>query len=251
MDFNDLFSPKNTVTQLSLKDLEQANHYIELVKAFARVTNNSIYIIDYQLKSFEFVSDNPLFLAGLSPGKVMEMGYSFYQKYVPLTDFEMLININNAGFSFYETIPLEERKLYVISYDFQIQDASKKYILINHKLTPFFLTEEGKIWKAMCIVSLSSKISSGNVTIEKLHSDLIWHLDLSTNKWVAHTRVNLTQREIEILRYYHRGLSIHETSKKIFISIDTVKFHRRKLFEKLGVSNMSEALAFALNNRLL
>ena len=178
MDFNDLFSPKNTVTQLSLKDLEQANHYIELVKAFARVTNNSIYIIDYQLKSFEFVSDNPLFLAGLSPGKVMEMGYSFYQKYVPLTDFEMLININNAGFSFYETIPLEERKLYVISYDFQIQDASKKYILINHKLTPFFLTEEGKIWKAMCIVSLSSKISSGNVTIEKLHSDLIWHLDL-------------------------------------------------------------------------
>ncbi|WP_223583002.1 LuxR C-terminal-related transcriptional regulator [Sphingobacterium sp. GVS05A] len=63
--------------------------------------------------------------------------------------------------------------------------------------------------------------------------------------------MNLTEREIEILRYYHRGLTIYETSKKIFISIDTVKFHRRKLFEKLGVGNMNEALTFALNNRLL
>ncbi|MGE8426239.1 MAG: hypothetical protein ACN6O7_00110 [Sphingobacterium sp.] len=30
-----------------------------------------------------------------------------------------------------------------------------------------------------------------------------------------------------------------------------MKFHRRKLFEKLEVSNMNEALVFALNNRLL
>lgn len=163
----------------------------------------------------------------------------------------MLIQINNVGFNFYENIPLEERKLHVISYDFQIQDANKKYILVNHKLTPFFLTEKGKIWKAMCIVSLSSNVSSGNVTIEKLHSDLLWELDLSTGKWVARTKINLTEREIEILRYYHRRLTIHETSEKIFISIDTVKFHRRKLFEKLGVGNMNEALTFALNNRLL
>jgi len=251
MDVNDLFSPKNTVDSLSAKDLEQTKDCIEIVKAFARITYQSIYVIDYQLKAFEFVSDNPLFLAGLSSKQVVEMGYGFYQKYVPATDFQMLIQINNAGFNFYENIPLEERKLHVISYDFQIQDANKKYILINHKLTPFFLTEKGKIWKAMCIVSLSSNVSSGNVTIEKLHSDLLWELDLLTGKWIARRKINLTEREIEILRYYHRGLTIHETSEKIFISIDTVKFHRRKLFEKLGVSNMNEALTFALNKRLL
>ncbi|QIH34646.1 LuxR C-terminal-related transcriptional regulator [Sphingobacterium sp. DR205] len=251
MDFKDLFSSQNVVTNLSTTDLEQANNYIELVKAFARITYQSIYIIDYQRKAFEFVSDNPLFLAGLTSKQVREMGYSFYQKYVPEADFQMLIQINNAGFDFYQKIPLKERKLYVISYDFQIQDANKKYILINHKLTPCFLTEDGKIWKAICIVSLSSNVSSGNVTIEKLHADQLWELDLQTDRWSARRKINLSEREIEILRYYHRGLTIHETSEKIFVSIDTVKFHRRKLFEKLGVSNMNEALHFALNNRLL
>ncbi len=251
MDFNALFSQKNTVDRLSEKDILQTHGYIELVKAFSRITYQSIYLIDYQAKSFEFVSDNPLFLAGLTATEVMEMGYGFYQKYVPSDDFRMLITINEAGFSFYEKIPIEERKLYVISYDFQIQNAHNKFILINHKLTPVFLTEEGKIWKAICIVSLSTNVSSGNVTIEKLHSNLVWELDLLIGKWNSQKKINLTEREIEILRFYHRGLTIHETSEKIFVSIDTVKFHRRKLFEKLGVSNMNEALVYALNNRLL
>jgi len=251
MDFNDLFSQKNTVNSLSERDLSQASNYIELVKAFSRVTYQSIYVIDYQLRSFEFVSDNPLFLAGLTADQVKDMGYSFYQKYVSAEDFQMLITINEAGFDFYEKIPLEQRKLYVISYDFQIQNANGKFILVNHKLTPIFLTEEGKIWKAICIVSLSSNVSSGNVIIEKLQSDLLWQLDLSLGKWIPQKKINLTEREIEILRFYHRGLTIHETSERIFVSIDTVKFHRRKLFEKLGVNNMNEALVFALNNRLL
>ncbi|MGE8426238.1 MAG: hypothetical protein ACN6O7_00105 [Sphingobacterium sp.] len=75
-------------------------------------------------------------------------------------------------------------------------------------MTPVFLTEEGKIWKAICIVSLSTNVSSGNVTIEKLHSNLVWELDLLTGKWNSQKKINLTEREIEILRFYHRGLTI-------------------------------------------
>lgn len=251
MDFNALFSKKNALDRLSERDILQTHDYLEFVKAFSRITYQSIYLIDYQSKSFEYVSDNPLFLADLTAKEVMEMGYAFYEKYVPADDFQMLININEAGFSFYEKLPLEERKSYVISYDFQIQHASNRPVLINHKLTPVFLTEEGKIWKAICIVSLSTNVSSGNVVIEKLQADLLWELDLLTGRWICRKKINLTAREIEILRFYHRGLSIQETSERIFVSIDTVKFHRRKLFEKLGVSNMNEALVIALNNRLL
>jgi len=251
MDFNALFSKKNTVANLSEKDLMQVQDYMEMLKAFSRITYQSVYLIDYQQKTFEFVSDNPLFLAGLTPQQVLEMGYRFYEKYVPAEDFQMLIRINEAGFSFYEKIPVDERKLYVISYDFQLRDLQNKTILINHKLTPVFLTEEGRMWKAMCIVSLSSNLSSGNVTVEKLHSNLLWKLDLATGSWEKQNKINLTQREIEILRYYHRGLTIHETSEKIFVSMDTVKFHRRKLFEKLGVNHMNEALVYAISNRLL
>ncbi|WP_421930568.1 response regulator transcription factor [Marivirga tractuosa] len=58
----------------------------------------------------------------------------------------------------------------------------------------------------------------------------------------------LSDKEKEILRYSIRGSSINEISEKLFISSDTVKFHRRKLFGKLEVSNISEAISNASQN---
>jgi DNA-binding CsgD family transcriptional regulator len=40
-------------------------------------------------------------------------------------------------------------------------------------------------------------------------------------------------------------------AESIFVSPDTVKFHRRKLFEKLDVSNISEAIVYTINNNLI
>ncbi|WP_100430828.1 LuxR C-terminal-related transcriptional regulator [Flavobacterium sp. 1] len=39
-----------------------------------------------------------------------------------------------------------------------------------------------------------------------------------------------------------RAFTIREIAKEIFVSPDAVKFHRRKLFEKLEVNNISEAI---------
>ena len=130
-------------------------------------------------------------------------------------------------------------------------NEKKNSILISHKLTPMFLTEDGKIWKAMCIVALSPNHTAGNITISKQGSGIFWKFDLESNKWVEEEKAKLSDREIEILRFYARGLTITEIAEQIFVSADTVKFHRRKLFEKIGVQNITEALAYATNNKLL
>lgn len=226
-------------------------NYLEVVKAFAKLTYQSIYVIDYQNKSFEYVSDNPLFLCGLNSREVEQLGYGFYFRNVGEDDLNLLLKINEIGFDFYDRLPMEDRKDYTISYDFHIINEKKNSILINHKLTPIFLNEEGKIWKAMCLVSLSPNNTSGNITISKQNSDVIWNFNLKTNKWESQERVKLSDRETEILRLYAGGLSITEIAEKIFVSPDTVKFHRRKLFEKIGVQNITEALSYATNNKLL
>ncbi|MFP3590500.1 response regulator transcription factor [Chryseobacterium sp. SIMBA_038] len=245
------FTEKNEIEGNADIDLMQTGDYLEIVKAFARITYQSLYIIDYQKQSFEYVSDNPLFLCGLSPEEVRDLGYAFYFRNVISDDQQLLLKINDVGFEFYEKLPINERKLYTISYDFHIINDKKNVILINHKLTPMFLTRNGKIWKAMCIVSLSPTNSSGNILINKEGSDDIWKYDLSENRWIKEEKKKLSQRELEILSLYASGLTINEIAGKIFVSADTVKFHRRKLFEKIGVNNITEALAYAKNNKLL
>lgn len=158
------------------------------------------------------------------PRKLEKLGYGFYFRNVGEEDLNLLLKINEIGFDFYEKLPIDERKDYTISYDFHIINEKKHSILINHKLTPIFLNEEGKIWKAMCIVSLSPNHSSGNITISKQNSDVIWKFNLKDNKWEGEERIKLSDRETEILRLYAGGLTITEIADKIFVSPDTVKF---------------------------
>ncbi len=179
---------------------------------------------------FEYVSDNPLFLCGHSAQEVKKMGHDFYFKHVPKNDLQLLLKINTIGFDFYEKIRIEERKKYTISYDFQLKTKESKHILIHQKLTPLFLTEKGKLWKALCIVSLFTQQDSGNVTIHRNDGTETFRDDLSADYWKIIGKIELSDREKEILQYSIRGYSIREIASKIFISSETVKFHRRKIF---------------------
>lgn len=70
-EINRFFSDRNTIKSISDNDVSQTGKYIEVVKAFSKLTYQSIYVIDYQSRAFEYVSDNPLFLCGLSaPGSL-------------------------------------------------------------------------------------------------------------------------------------------------------------------------------------
>jgi DNA-binding CsgD family transcriptional regulator len=66
----------------------------------------------------------------------------------------------------------------------------------------------------------------------------------------------LTQRESEIVQLMLRGHSVKSTANDLNISIDTVKSHRKNLYEKLEISSQSElfllffdSLAFAKHSK--
>jgi len=242
---------KNNVGKISEEDRLLQKDYLEALKSFARLTYESVYVIDYEKMTFEYVSENPLFLAGHSPEEVLNMGYEFYFKNVPEDDLELLTLINNAGFDFFEKLPGEEKKQYSITYDFHLENKDGKLVLINHKLTPLFLTSEGKLWKAMCIVSISHHKNAGNVYIYKQGADEIWELDLVNNVWRKSEKPKLTKREIEILQLHAQGLTINQIAEKIFVAPDTVKYYRRRIFERLGVSTIVEALSYAVNSKII
>lgn len=245
------FDYRNTINHLTDDDKVQTSDYLAAVKAFSRATYASVYVIDYFKKGFEFVSDNPLFLCGNTSKEVLQMGYAFYFKHVKKEDLDLLLTANNVGFDFYEKLPLDERILYTISYDFHLISSEGKPILINQKLTPLFLNNEGKMWKALCIISLSSEKTSGNIKIYKKGDNKVFEYDINSKSWKCSEKVALSKREKEILHYSSRGYTISEIAEAIFVSVDTVKFHRRKLFDKLEVTNISEAIICANNNKLI
>ncbi len=52
----------------------------------------------------------------------------------------------------------------------------------------------------------------------------------------------LTQREIEIISMLQHGAPYKTVAKKLFISVDTVKFHIRNIYSKLQINSRSELI---------
>ena len=62
---------------------------------------------------------------------------------------------------------------------------------------------------------------------------------------------NLSGREKEVLQLLVNGYSYKMIAAEMFISIDTVRSHIKKIYEKLQVNSKSEAVAKAFKNRLV
>jgi NarL family two-component system response regulator LiaR len=66
-----------------------------------------------------------------------------------------------------------------------------------------------------------------------------------------HEDEGLTKRELEILRLMAAGTSNPDIASTIFVSRSTVKFHVSNILMKLGAGSRTEAVAIALQRRLV
>jgi DNA-binding NarL/FixJ family response regulator len=59
----------------------------------------------------------------------------------------------------------------------------------------------------------------------------------------------LSPREVEVLAYVAQGLTNPQIAGKLHVSENTVRFHLKNIFEKLGVANRTEAAAWYFQHK--
>ena len=63
--------------------------------------------------------------------------------------------------------------------------------------------------------------------------------------------VNLSQREVQILQLLARGFSYKMIAAEIKVSMDTVRFHIKNIYDKLHVHSAPEAVSKGLKGKLI
>ncbi|MBW8326870.1 MAG: response regulator transcription factor [Prolixibacteraceae bacterium] len=67
----------------------------------------------------------------------------------------------------------------------------------------------------------------------------------------ANNEYNLSEREKQVLQLLVNGYSYKMIANDMFIAIDTVRSHIKKIYEKLQVNSKSEAVAKAFKDKLI
>lgn len=62
---------------------------------------------------------------------------------------------------------------------------------------------------------------------------------------------HFSERELEILRLLAQGKNSYEIAGELFITLNTVKTHRRNMLRKLNASNTSQLLKIGFDNNLI
>ncbi|MDR1761788.1 MAG: helix-turn-helix transcriptional regulator [Bacteroidales bacterium] len=216
---------------------------IEMCDLFSRTHNMSIYIIDYATENFLYVSEHPLFLSGYTVDEVKKMSYFFYEKVVSPKEIQMLLEMNKMGWEFFYGLPVKERLSIRISYSFYLHCQNGEKNLILHKLVPLRLAPDGNIWLAVCFVTNSPYKEPGNIIFTLGKGKEYYRYDFEKQKIIAYTLETLTKREMEILTLTMRGYEEPQIAGQLHISPYTIKSHRKKIIQKLGANNLSNAVA--------
>jgi len=246
VEIDDFFKPVYVKDNFTKDDYEIVDAYINFAKSLSKLTYQSIYLIDYSKKSFLFVSDNPIFLCGNSPSEVQKKGYQHYLDNIPEEDLHLLKKINDVGFEFFENLSHTDKLTHSISYDFHLKQSNGKPLLINHKLKPILLDKSSNPWIALCVVSISSHANAGNIKFKSEDAGKQFEYDLETDRWVESPHVKLKPREKDILLFSAQGFTMEQIADKLYVSIDTIKFHKKQIFSKLKVKSITEATALAI-----
>ena len=97
------------------------------------------------------------------------------------------------------------------------------------------------------VLSLIRRVAAGENCLPKEHWQALYTQFLAA-KGPAHPGANggLTPRETQVLACMARGLTNQAIADFLGISIDTVRFHCGHLYERLGVSDRTHAVAQAI-----
>lgn len=155
----------------------------------------------------------------------------------------------------YNSIGVDKITRYKISYNFRFKTADGTYQLYNHQSLILTVDESGNFIKSLNIHTNINHITEQNnhtfSLIGLAGEPSFLNLPVTeTARSSAKETINenlFSNREVDILRYAANGLDSQSIAEQLFISVETVKSHRKNLLKKSGCKNIAELVARSIS----
>jgi DNA-binding CsgD family transcriptional regulator len=206
-------------------------------------------IINQTTSSYEFISDNIKTITGYSTQDFYEDGFDFGmsitdKQYTPYLNKYIIPCIFENIEKHAKTNELNKIKF---TYNCKIKRKDGKSIWIQQTVTIIKVDKNGTpllISLSMIDINNLKKDDIINFSILKSTNEGYYNAIYTQDYSITKNELNLSQREIEVLNLIMEGKSSREVAEKLYISLNTVKTHRKNMLDKTGCKKSTELINY-------
>lgn len=242
--------PLHVFTENDCVDYSQRNEYfIQTLRTLENMMDIDAYIIDYMNKRILYATKGCAAYFGKKRHKSKYWDIHHLDHIILPDDRRIMAAVNSLIYSFFYSLPPERRLSCYFTQDFRIKTKKKNSMPVNHRGTILDLTHNGVIRLTLCIISYSTGNKPGNAYIKMTDDNTIYKFMASSQKFVEVKTQKLTSKSTVILQLTSNGKTEPEIAEILGISINTVKYHKKRIFAQIDVRNSAEAIQWMNNQK--
>lgn len=222
----------------------------DIVSRVSNLFYEMMFILDLNNQTLTYISPK----SGLS--KTLLSKENRLLKFIDLTtelgysDNRKLSQLMEAIKCFYDRAENANRKNLLFISDIPLSN-NNQYHKSTYKFSPLTENADGSLRHIIGTISLSSGTIRNALHVIDLSMLERSHFDFELNRWCNLNVPPLSKIEWDILVLSAEGLSVPEISEIVCRAQDSVKSIRKRIFEKLGARNITEAIIYATNYKII
>lgn len=246
---------KQAIKQKGFVNKDEFVGEIEKYIPLSQQTDAILFVIDYRIGEFIYVSPNAIHVEGYTAEEVMAAGpIGFIGNFHPI-DAEVLMNtVYPDGMEFVNQMSEVEFPSTRISVNYRLKQKTGECFTMLQQF--WYLADDGNR-NPLAIIGTVTNITDLykehqmfckiHVLDEKKHWKKVFEKRYAVNE--SQVEMGITDKELEIIKHVSNGLTSKEIAYNSNRSVETINKQRKTILEKTGCQSLSEVVTLALKNK--
>ena len=226
--------------------------FLRLVaSSYGSLTYEMLFVLDLQDGRLRFVSDTSGFAHRFLKTNFQERTFKSLVETVSGQDVLKIDTIFSLIQAFYKAHPVNVPEKLLFMTDMQMVFYREAKASVTYKFVPYLIGEDRALRYLLGSLGLSSGLYRDKIVAINTENNEEFQCDIESQAWQKVSRVSLTPIELIVLSLSAQGLHVNDIAAQISKARDSVKAIRKRIFGKMGVTNIMEAVIFAVNHKLI
>ncbi|MGL5563795.1 MAG: LuxR C-terminal-related transcriptional regulator [Tannerellaceae bacterium] len=224
---------------------------IRLATVYSKATNSAFMIVCSLKREVYYISQELVNLTGYTNEELREIGNKFIKKSMIKEENELIKQMSRQAYEEVFRQRTKNNTTYHVSVSkFRITHKLGHWINLENTSYPLCHLNDRSMF-LVCYVRETQNFLRTELEIYYPQEKMRHVYNYSKNKFIKSEKAELNTTEYQILKLTATGYKEYQIEKKMQLDINTIKYYKKKIMSKLSVNSMTEAVYYALNNKIL